>query len=115
MTTETGIARNVVNAPLPPGSGSAEFRHGYTATILPALRRFAPELLILSAGFDAHERDPLAQINLQTDDYAWVTRELLAVARDCAQGRVVSCLEGGYDLQALASSVAVHVQELMRA
>ena len=115
LNSETGIARNIANAPLPPNAGSEEFRDGYTATILPALRRFHPELLIISAGFDAHERDPLAQVNLRTDDYAWVTRELLAVARDCAQDRVVSCLEGGYDLQALAESAAVHVRELMRA
>ncbi|MBM3566554.1 MAG: histone deacetylase family protein, partial [Alphaproteobacteria bacterium] len=115
LTEETGVAGNVANAPLPPEAGSEEFRHGYTATILPALRRFKPELLIISAGFDAHERDPLAQINLGADDYAWVTRELLAVGEDCAKGRVISCLEGGYDLQALAESAAVHVREMMRA
>jgi len=83
--------------------------------ILPALDRFEPEFLIISAGFDAHRRDPLAQLNLEVADFAWVTRELLAIAgRHCA-GRVVSALEGGYDLEALAASTAAHVAELMAA
>jgi acetoin utilization deacetylase AcuC-like enzyme len=115
LAEETGIADNVANVPLPPGAGSAEFREGYRKTILPALKRFAPEFLIISAGFDAHARDPLAQLRLGADDYAWVTRELLAVAATCAKGRVVSCLEGGYDLEALAESAAAHVREMMNA
>ncbi|MBM3733770.1 MAG: histone deacetylase family protein [Acidimicrobiia bacterium] len=114
-TDETGVAGNVSNLPLPPGAGSAEFRDGYRRTILPALKRFAPEFLIISAGFDAHARDPLAQMRLGADDYAWVTKELLAVAEMSAKGRVISCLEGGYDLEALAESSAAHVREMMAA
>ena len=113
MEHETGVYNNICNVQLRPGSGSAEFREGYTQRILPALRTFDPELLLISAGFDAHVRDPLAQLRLQTDDYAWVTRELLEVAEDCCSGRVISTLEGGYDLQALAASVAVHVKTMM--
>ena len=115
QTDETGVAGNVSNLPLPPGAGSAEFREGYRRTILPALKRFAPEFLIVSAGFDAHARDPLAQMRLGADDYAWVTKELLAVAETSARGRVISCLEGGYDLEALAESAAAHVREMMQA
>ena len=105
--------RNVVNAPLPPGAGSAAFRNAMTASILPALRSFQPELLLISAGFDAHMRDPLAQLQLVEDDYDWVTRELAAAAGSSAQGRVVSTLEGGYDLQALAASAAAHVRAML--
>ena len=81
--------------------------------ILPALDRFAPELLIVSAGFDAHRRDPLAQLRLETEDFAWISEELLAIARQHAKGRLVSALEGGYDLDALAASAAAHVRALM--
>lgn len=112
MEHETGVG-NIVNVPLAPGSGSEPFRQGYTQRILPELRKFKPNLLIISAGFDAHARDPLAQLRLQTEDFAWVTQELLKVADECCQGRVVSVLEGGYDLSALAASVAAHVRELM--
>jgi len=112
---ETGCADNIRNFPLSPGSGSAAFRHGYEKRILPALRHFAPDLLIISAGFDAHSRDPLAQLELQTDDYRWVTEQLLDIASECCDGRVVSLLEGGYDLQALRESVQVHVLALMAA
>ena len=110
---ETGVADNISNVPLQPGTGSAEFREGYRRTILPALKRFAPDFLIMSAGFDAHARDPLAQMRLGADDYAWVTRELLAATRASARGRAISCLEGGYDLEALAESSAAHVREMM--
>jgi acetoin utilization deacetylase AcuC-like enzyme len=112
---ETGCAGNVVNVPLPPGAGSAAFRAGWNDTILPAVDRFAPELLIVSAGFDAHKADPLAQIMLETEDFAWVTTALTAVAAAHTGGRIVSLLEGGYDLDALAASVAAHVRALMRA
>ena len=115
MADETGIADNIANVPLSPGAGSAEFRDGYRRTILPALKRFAPEFLILSAGFDAHARDPLAQMRLGADDFAWVTRELLAATEPSTRGRAISCLEGGYDLEALAESAAAHVRELMKA
>ena len=112
---ETGCTDNIWNLPLSPGSGSAAFRRGYEKRILPALRHFAPDLLIISAGFDAHSRDPLAQLELQTDDYRWVTEQLLDIASECCDGRVVSLLEGGYDLQALRESVQVHVLALMAA
>lgn len=113
--SETGCNGNIVNAPLPIGAGSVEFRAAYNRIILPALRAFAPEMLIISAGFDAHERDPLAQLRVQTDDYAWVTEQLLAVADEVCDGRVVSLLEGGYDLAALRESAQVHVKALMNA
>ncbi len=112
---ETGCADNIWNLPLSPGSGSATFRRGYEKRILPALRLFAPNLLIISAGFDGHARDPLAQLELQTDDFQWVTEQLCGVASECCDGRVVSLLEGGYDLKALRESVQVHVQALMKA
>ena len=111
---ERGVAGNVINVPLAAGSGSAEFRAAWGDRILPALDVFAPELLIVSAGFDAHRRDPLAQLNVETADFAWLTGELLAIADRHAEGRIVSALEGGYDLDALAESVVAHVQALMR-
>lgn len=112
--SERGVAGNVVNVPLRPGSGSAAFRAGWRDTILPALERFAPELLIVSAGFDAHRADPLAQLELETEDFAWVTEQLIAVADRQCQGRIVSLLEGGYDLAALGLSVAAHVRTLLQ-
>lgn len=110
---EQGVAHNIVNAPLAGGAGGAEFRAAYTGKILPALDHFKPELVIISAGFDAHENDPLAGLRLHEDDYAWVTRALMEIARKYAKDRVVSCLEGGYDLDALAASSAAHVEALM--
>jgi acetoin utilization deacetylase AcuC-like enzyme len=110
---ERGRFRNVVNLPLPPGAGSAEFRLVMMKAGLPALEDFAPELLLISAGFDAHERDPLAALRLKTADFAWVTHELKRVAAGSARGRIVSTLEGGYDLEALAMSAAAHVGALM--
>jgi acetoin utilization deacetylase AcuC-like enzyme len=110
---ERGDYQNIVNAPLAPMSGSAEFRDAMSETILPAIREFDPDILFISAGFDAHKADPLAMLNFETEDYAWATRELMAVADDCCDGRIVSTLEGGYDLRALAESAAAHVRELM--
>jgi acetoin utilization deacetylase AcuC-like enzyme len=111
---ERGVAGNVVNVPLAPGSGSAEFRAAWEARVLPTLDCFAPQLLILSAGFDAHRRDPLAHLRVETDDYYWLTEKLVGLAEHHAGGRVVSSLEGGYDLTALGRSVAAHVRALMR-
>jgi acetoin utilization deacetylase AcuC-like enzyme len=111
---EPGVAGNIVNEPLAPGSGSDEFRAAWRTSILPALTEFAPELLIISAGFDAHEADPLAQLRLREPDFAWITDEFLAISDRCCPGRVVSLLEGGYDLDALANSAATHVRSLMR-
>ncbi|MEK9945766.1 MAG: histone deacetylase family protein [Alphaproteobacteria bacterium] len=108
-------AGNIVNAPLQPGADGAAFRAVIAESVLPALRRFAPEMVLISAGFDAHSRDPLANLNLRAEDYVWVTEELMGVADECAEGRVVSCLEGGYDLEALAESAAAHVGALMGA
>ncbi|MSO94123.1 MAG: histone deacetylase family protein [Rhodospirillales bacterium] len=113
MESERGVADNIVNVRLRPGSGSKEFRHAYRDTILPALGRFKPELLIVSAGFDAHARDPLAQLEVATEDYGWLTGELLNIANAHCKGRLVSSLEGGYDLEALAESAALHVRTLM--
>jgi acetoin utilization deacetylase AcuC-like enzyme len=110
---ERGFGGNIVNEPLPPGSGSEAFRAAWTH-IIPALHAFKPELLILSAGFDAHAADPLAQLRLREADYSWVTQALLTVADTHCPHRVVSLLEGGYDLHALAASAAAHVRALMR-
>ena len=115
LASETGVNGNIFNAPLAPGAGSQEFRNAYEDIILPALRSFNPEFLIISAGFDAHARDPLAQLNLQNDDYAWVTEQLLDVASNCCDGRVVGLLEGGYDLNALRESVQAHVRVMIAA
>lgn len=109
---EVGIG-NIINVPLAPGSSGLEFREKYQNIIFPALHQFQPELLFISAGFDAHKDDPLASIQLVEDDFRWVTLELKKIADCYCQGRIISCLEGGYDLEALASSVAAHVQMLM--
>jgi acetoin utilization deacetylase AcuC-like enzyme len=111
---ETGVG-NICNVPLAPMSGGREFRAAFDEVILPALRRFQPELLLISAGFDAHEDDPLASLRLHEADYAWVTEALLEFANEHCGGRVVSTLEGGYDLDALAASAAAHVRALMAA
>ncbi|MBV9755992.1 MAG: histone deacetylase family protein [Alphaproteobacteria bacterium] len=111
---ERGIAGNIVNAPLPPGADGGLFRRAWEERILPALDAFAPELLIVSAGFDAHRADPLAELRLEVDDFAWLTGALAGVAARHCGGRMVSVLEGGYDLAALAASAAAHVRELAR-
>jgi len=110
---ERGEHDNIINAPLAPEDGSAQFRNAFENGILPHLQKFAPELIIISAGFDAHHRDPLASINLRGEDFGWVTRKVMDVADQSAGGRVVSVLEGGYDLQGLKESVAAHVTALM--
>jgi len=112
---ETGEHNTIVNAPLRPGDGGSAFRAAFETRILPRLDEFRPELLIISAGFDAHMRDPLANINLAEADFIWATQKLMDLADGCAGGRVVSLLEGGYDLQALGNSVAAHVATLMHA
>ncbi len=112
--SETGVG-NVFNVPLASGSGSAEFRAGVEGHILPALREFRPDLILVSAGFDGHARDPLASLRLVEDDYAWITRELCALAGELCGGRLVATLEGGYDLDALATSVSAHVGEMLSA
>jgi len=113
-TGETGDHNTVVNAPLRPGDGAAAFRAAVESRILPRLADFKPELVIISAGFDAHMRDPLANINLDEADFVWATQKIMDLADRYAGGRVVSLLEGGYDLQALGGSVAAHVGTLMR-
>ena len=112
---ERGEHDTIVNAPLAPNDGAAKFRAAFENLILPQLATFAPELIVISAGFDAHFRDPLASLNLKADDFGWVTRKLMDVAHASAGGRVVSVLEGGYDLQGLKESVAAHVTALMGA
>jgi len=110
---ERGEHDTIVNAPLAPEDGSAQFRSAFENAILPQLKKFSPELVIISAGFDAHHRDPLASINLRGEDFGWVTQKLMDIAEQSAGGRVVSMLEGGYDLQGLKESVAAHVTALM--
>ncbi|GAB3025960.1 histone deacetylase family protein [Oleiagrimonas citrea] len=110
--TETGVG-NLVNAPLPPGTRSQEFRQIWDGLLLPRLHDFRPQLVLVSAGFDAHRRDPLAELQLEAEDFAWLTSRLMQLADAHAGGRLVSSLEGGYDLSALAASSAAHVQELM--
>jgi len=110
--SETGVG-NIVNVPLRPMAGSREFRAAMSGHILPALDAFRPELVLISAGFDAHRSDPLAQLQLDEEDYAWVTERLIEIADRHAGGRLVSALEGGYDLPALGASVAAHVSVLM--
>jgi acetoin utilization deacetylase AcuC-like enzyme len=111
--SETGAHGNIVNAPLRAGDDGVTFREAFEAVILPKLTAFAPDLLIISAGFDAHWRDPLASINLTEEDFAWATEALMEMAaRHCA-GRVVSVLEGGYDLKGLSASAAAHMRVLM--
>lgn len=105
---ERGVG-NIFNAPLIPGTGSRGFRDAWSQRLLPALDAFAPQLLLISAGFDAHWRDPLAQLQLDAEDYAWITGELCTLATRHAQGRIVSMLEGGYDLQALRECSVAHV------
>ncbi len=108
---ETGSG-NILNLPLFAGSGSREFRSAWSSSGLPAVERFKPELIIISAGFDAHIRDPLAQLELQDEDFGWITREICALAQAECGARVISTLEGGYDLDALASASSAHVTAL---
>jgi acetoin utilization deacetylase AcuC-like enzyme len=112
--SERGEHDNIVNAPLRAGDGGEQFRAALETTILPRIEAFGPDLVIISSGFDAHIRDPLASLNFVEDDFAWATRKLMELADRKADGRVVSVLEGGYDLQGLAGSVAAHVTALMR-
>lgn len=111
--SETGVG-NIHNAPLPPGASGAQFREAWAGQLLPAIEAFAPELIVISAGFDAHARDPLAQLRLNESDFGWLTTELCQLADRVCGGRVVSLLEGGYDLPALAASSAAHVRALLR-
>jgi acetoin utilization deacetylase AcuC-like enzyme len=103
---------NIHNAPLAPYAGSEEFRYCFKHELLPVLEDFQPELIFISAGFDGHRDDPLANLCLTEADYGWVTQEIVAIAHRCCNGRVISALEGGYHLQALARSTAAHVAAL---
>jgi acetoin utilization deacetylase AcuC-like enzyme len=111
---ERGEHNNIVNAPLRAGDGGERFREAVETAILPRLRDFSPDLVMVSAGFDAHMRDPLANLRLLEADFRWVTQKLMEVADHSAEGRLVSLLEGGYDLEGLANSAAAHVTALMR-
>jgi acetoin utilization deacetylase AcuC-like enzyme len=108
-------ATNIRSIPLAPGSDGSTFRKVWEMQILPALDAFAPDLLLVSAGFDAHRADPLASLELEEEDFAWVTERLTEMASRHCDGRLVSVLEGGYDLRALGSSAAAHVTALMQA
>jgi acetoin utilization deacetylase AcuC-like enzyme len=111
---ERGEFDTIVNAPLRAGDGGQEFQAALNMVILPRLRAFRADLIVISAGFDAHQRDPLANLNLLEADFDWATRKLMEIAGESAGGRVVSLLEGGYDLQGLANSAAAHVSALMQ-
>lgn len=106
--SETGVG-NIVNVPLPAGTTGPELQEKYRNIIFPALKAFQPQLLLISAGFDAHKDDPLASLKLVESDYQWLTKQLMLIADECCSGRIISTLEGGYDLNALAASVATHV------
>ena len=112
---EQGNFNNIVNIPLPPGSSGVLMREKYEMLVFPALHEFKPELILISAGFDAHEADPLAELNWATEDFSWLTERICKIASDCCGGRLVSTLEGGYDLEALAESVKAHVIKLCEA
>ena len=112
---EQGNFNNIVNIPLPPGSSGVLMREKYEMLVFPALQEFKPELILISAGFDAHEADPLAELNWLTEDFSWLTERICKIASDCCGGRLVSTLEGGYDLEALAESVKAHVIKLCEA
>jgi acetoin utilization deacetylase AcuC-like enzyme len=113
--SERGEHDTIVNAPLRPGDGGSQFKAAFEQRILPRLKDYGADLIIISAGFDAHARDPLANLQLHEPDFDWATRKLMEIADANANGRVVSVLEGGYDLEGLANSVAAHVGALMQA
>jgi acetoin utilization deacetylase AcuC-like enzyme len=110
--SETGVG-NIFNAPLKAGDGGAEFKEAMQNKILTNLNAFEPDLIIISAGFDAHVRDPLGSLELTEEDFAWATVQLMEIADTHCNGRIVSVLEGGYDLQGLAGGVGIHLQALM--
>ena len=112
---EQGNYNNIVNIPLPPRSNGSLMRQKYEGLVFPVLRKFEPDLILISAGFDAHEADPLAELNWSTADFSWLTERLCKIAKECCEGRVVSALEGGYDLKALADSVKAQVMKLCEA
>ncbi len=112
--SETGVG-NLFNAPLRSGDGGLQFREAMESRVLPALKNFSPDIILISAGFDAHRADPLASLELIEDDFMWITEQLVDIADTQCDGRLVSMLEGGYDLTALARSVGVHVKTLMAA
>jgi acetoin utilization deacetylase AcuC-like enzyme len=111
---ERGVG-NVLNVPLPPMADGEMFRHVWGELVMPRLIEFHPQFILVSAGFDGHEADPLAALRYHEDDFEWATAEVVRIARDCCDGRVVSALEGGYDLHALGASAAGHVRALMAA
>ena len=110
--SETGVG-NIVNVPLESGETGQQFREKYSKIILPALKQFNPDLILLSAGFDAHKDDPLASIQLERSDYQWLTKQIIEIAESCCDGKVISVLEGGYNLYALADCVSAHITVLM--
>jgi acetoin utilization deacetylase AcuC-like enzyme len=112
--SERGVG-NILNVPLPPMADGEMFRHAWGEVVMPRVIEFAPEFVFISAGFDAHEADPLASLRYREDDFQWATAEAARIARDCCGGRLVSTLEGGYDLDALGASAAAHVRALMAA
>jgi len=112
-SSETGVG-NIVNVPLTSGETGQQFREKYCQQILPVLKEFNPDLILLSAGFDAHKDDPLASIQLEKDDYQWLTQQIVDIAKVCCEGKIISVLEGGYNLYALAECVSAHIAVLMK-
>jgi acetoin utilization deacetylase AcuC-like enzyme len=110
---ERGVNNNIVNVPLQPMQGGPEFRQGMSDVVLPQLAKFQPELVLISAGFDAHEKDPLASLRFHEDDFHWATAEIMKVARSACGGNVVAVLEGGYEMESMSASAAAHVRALM--
>ena len=110
---ETGVAANICNAPLRPGDGGGPFREAMESRVLPALRNFSPDLILISAGFDAHGADDMSHLRFTTANYAGATEVACGIADRHAQGRIVSTLEGGYDLRSLAASAAAHIEKLV--
>ncbi|MGB0696825.1 MAG: histone deacetylase family protein [Rhodospirillaceae bacterium] len=113
FVNETGVKKNILNCPLNPGTGSDDFREAMTERLIPGLREFKPDMIIISAGFDGHQMDPMASLNLQVKDYVWATQQLMDVANELCDDRLISVLEGGYDIMALAGCVSAHVRTLM--
>ena len=112
---ETGIANNILNVPLKSGTGSEDFRRAFALHIIPALLAWKPEMILISSGFDAHADDPLAEICLEAEDFGWATAALCQVAEETCHGRIISILEGGYDLNALQLCAVAHVEALAAA
>ena len=118
MASETGSDAGegyTINLPMMPGANDDDYRRAFSGTVIPAIDKYGPQFVLLSAGFDAHRADPLAPLNLETESYGWMTDEVLSAARRHCEGRLISILEGGYNLDALGDSVTLHVTRMVEA